>query len=300
MPKNPSAPTHRLFQQRTWRATFFFYGLLGEILFHAFPCQAIPDPYREPDVYCLLLLQHYKTLLSALANERKADPRAPTDRYEAQLAATFQRRPACFAYSAGQDLLQIRDLLLQRPPQNKPPPTPAPFRVNQPPRHFRLWWSFETGPLSAAYDPSTQSGGPGTLPVALSVWGIGGRVGFQAYGFFLTGDLMFGIGDAHYGQALFYQVSEIDAWMVKASATAGGFLGSFMLSVGIGILYTQMHDQRTQIEALYFPLEVGLGMRIPFGQYALDLRMIAMIAFDGSDKKGTLSGAQFVLSFGSR
>lgn len=277
-------------------------GLLAGTALYATPCQAEanPDPYREPDVYCLLVLRHYKTLLSNLANKRKQSPNAPTHRDEKHLTAIFQKNPSCFSYSIGQDLLQIRDLLLQRTPQKKASaPTPS-FRNEPPFRRFRLWWSVETGPLSAAYDPSAQGGGQGTVPVAISAWGVGGRVGFQAYGFFLTGDLMFGFGDAHYGQTPFYQFTQLDTWMIKVSATAGGFLGSFMLSVGVGLLYTQMHDQRTQLEALYVPLELGLGMRIPFGDYALDLRVIASMAFDSDEKKGTYTAAQFVVSFGAR
>ncbi|MCB9640757.1 MAG: hypothetical protein H6727_17820 [Myxococcales bacterium] len=276
--------------------------------FLCFPrlAQATPDPHIEPDAYCLLILRHYENILQELAKRLKNTPEStPTADYRRDLDTLYQRRPSCFVYSVGRSLLQIRGLLL---PQDAIPslrPAPTPPAIERIPRYrmphkFRLFWSVETGPYSGGYEPSNQNGGSGGMPVSISTWSLGGRIGFIKSGFFLTGDFSFGFGDAHYNQAPFYEFGQLDMWLVRGGITGGGFFGSFMLSAGVSVLYMQMHDGGFFSEALYVPVELGVGMRIPVGDFALDLRVVLEMAFEGSEKKGTYSAARFVVSFGSR
>jgi hypothetical protein len=288
------------------KALLFIGLFLSLLLSHA---DASPPPLQRPEAYCLMVLRHYENLLGQLADSLNLAPLPQHAQYRIQLDTLQRRNPQCFSHSIGQSLYQIRKLLLPHLEAPPPPRTPQDRKKDakeaEPPLYRmphrpRLWWSVETGITSVGYEPSPQGGLPGTYPVAMTAWMLGGRFGVIKSGFFLTGDLFIGIGDASFNQQNLFSFQSIDSWMGKVGLTFGGFFGSFVLTLGISMVYMQMHDRGLEADGLFFPLEIGVGVRIPFGNFMICPQMLMSLAFDLAEQKGTYISVAFSVSFGAR
>ena len=270
---------------------------------------ASPHTSQRPEAYCLMVLRHYENLLAKLADSLNLAPQPQHALYRIQLDTLQRRNPQCFSHNIGQSLYQIRKLLLphlEAPPPPRPPQAPkdAAKETQTPlyrmPHRLRLWWSVETGMTSVGYEPSAQGGTPGAFPLTMTALTLTGRVGIIKSGFFLTGDLSVGIGDANFQQQNLFSFQEVDSFLGKAGLTFGGFFGSLVLTIGISMVYLYMVDRGIEADGLFFPIDLGVGVRIPFGSFMMSAQIVMSLAFDLAEQKGTYTSIALSVSFGAR